>query len=233
MLMLRKAADRGVTQTDWLTSYHSFSFGDYHDPQQKGFGSLRVINDDVIAPASGFPTHPHWNAEIISYVMEGHMTHRDSMGTEYTLAPGEFQVMTTGSGVTHSEYNASPNQKVRLIQIWLWPDQRDLPPQWTQKSFESVSGLQLIAAPAKEAIEGVLPIHQDARFYRLRLSAGETIALSNAGNRQTYLHVLSGSAHIAEHRLDEGDAAGFDHAVDIQALDAIEALVFDLPKQDA
>ena len=233
MLMLRKASDRGVTKTAWLTSYHSFSFGDYRDPQFMNFGPLRVINDDFIAPDSGFPTHPHWNAEIISYVMAGNMTHRDSMGTEYTLAPGEFQAMTTGSGVTHSEYNASPDEAVRLIQIWLLPDQHGLPPQWTQQSFPSVKGLQLIAAPAKKAIDGVLPIHQDARLYRLRLAAGDAISLSPAVDRQMYVHLLSGEARIAEQNLDEGDAAGFDQATDIQALQAIEALVFDLPHQGA
>jgi redox-sensitive bicupin YhaK (pirin superfamily) len=230
MLIVRKAAERGVTKTDWLTSCHSFSFGDYRDQRFMGFGSLRVINDDIIAPDSGFPEHPHWNAEIISYVMSGHMTHRDSMGTEYTLSPGEFQVMTTGSGVTHSEYNASLDEPVRLIQIWLWPDQRDLPPQWTQKVFQPMNGLQLIAAPKKYAVNDVLPIHQDAYLYRLRLSAGETIALNTADNRQTYVHLLSGRARIADQELDKGDAIGFDQQTDVRVIEAIEALVFDLPK---
>jgi redox-sensitive bicupin YhaK (pirin superfamily) len=234
MLIVRKATERGVTKTDWLTSYHSFSFGDYRDQRFMGFGPLRVINDDVIAPDSGFPEHPHWNAEIISYVMSGHMTHRDSMGTEYTLSPGEFQVMTTGSGVTHSEFNASLDESVRLIQIWLWPDQRDLPPQWAQKVFQPANGLQLIAAPAKkiatDEVSHVLPIHQDALLYRLCLSAGDTIALTHSADRQMYLHLLIGRARVADQTLDEGDAVGFDQDADVHALVNMEALLFDLPK---
>jgi len=233
MLMFRSAEDRGVTKTPWLTSYHSFSFNQYYDPSNMGIGSLRVLNDDHVSPGEGFQTHGHQDAEIISYVTQGRMTHKDSMGESYTLNTGDFQVMSAGTGITHSEFNASQTDPMSFIQIWLWPNVRGLKPSWKQQHFEPIKGLQLIAAPVNEVSGDVLPIHQDVRIYRLRLQEGEHLTLTPEGQRFFYLHLIEGGLQLDEHKpvgkkLKSGDGFAQAEQFSLISTQNSEALIFDL-----
>jgi quercetin 2,3-dioxygenase len=230
-LTVRRSEDRGKTEIRWLHGRHSFSFGRYFDPQNMGYRSLRVINDDIVEPSSGFGEHGHDNMEILTWVLEGRLHHRDSTGSDGDLRPGELQAMTAGRGITHSEVNDSPNERVHLLQIWIEPDTRNLPPTYTQKMFpkEGRSGRwQLLASP--DARDGALPIHQDATLNVAELAGGQQIALSTAADRHAYVHVAYGHLQVGDITLNSGDALTFagPENLDFTASEDSQLLYFDL-----
>ena len=229
MIELRPSEARGPADHGWLQSRHSFSFGSYYDPEHMGVSALRVINDDKVAAGAGFGTHSHQDMEIISYVKKGVIEHKDSMGNIEQLPPGEFQLMTAGTGVTHSEYNPSSTETLEFLQIWIQPDALGIEPGYQQKRFEPQPGLQLIASP--DARDGSLLLHQDASLYRLWLQADENASHSLSAQRTAYLHVVSGSLQINGELLVEGDGATISDVaeINISASQASEALLFDLP----
>lgn len=236
MQAVRRAQDRGHARHGWLESWHRFSFADYFGPRHMGFSSLRVINDDVIAPARGFGTHGHRDMEIITYVLAGELAHRDSMGNGSTLRPGDVQRMSAGRGVQHSEFNASRTDPVHLLQIWMEPNVRGIAPCYEEQHFDEswLRGRRcLIASP--DAAAGSVTIHQDARVYAGRFAAGESAVLELAAGRSSYVHVARGSLSANGQRLAAGDALKLQSAaaIGIAGGDAGEALVFDLPQADA
>jgi quercetin 2,3-dioxygenase len=206
MLTLRKAADRGHANHGWLDTHHTFSFADYRDPRFMGFGPLRVINDDTVAPGGGFPPHGHRDMEIISYVLEGALQHEDSLGNGSVIRPGDVQRMSAGTGVTHSEFNASQEAPVHFLQIWLLPRREGLPSGYEQKYFgddEKRGRLRLVASP--DGADGSVRIQQDARVYASLLRAGATLTHAFARGRQGWLHLARGTAEINGQRLAAGD----------------------------
>ncbi len=224
-----RSDDRGRSQYGWLDSRHTFSFADYYDPDNKGVSVLRVINDDIVAPGTGFETHSHRDVEIISYILEGAIEHKDSLGNITRLEAGDFQVMTAGTGVTHSEYNPSPTERLRFLQIWIWPGTRGLTPTYAEKAFPTNTKRQLIASP--DGRDGSLLINQDATLERLQLTAGDTEILSVSTGRTGMLHIVSGAIDTATASLDAGDAVVIDDGSKPQlavTVDA-EALWFNLP----
>ena len=224
-----RSNNRGRSKYDWLDSRHTFSFADYYDPNNKGVSVLRVINDDIVAPGKGFETHSHRNVEVISYVLEGAIEHKDSLGNVTRLEAGEFQVMTTGTGVTHSEYNPSPTEQLRFLQIWIWPNAKDLTPAYAEKAFSNDTKRQLIAS--SDGRDESLLINQDATLERLQLTAGEMELLSVGAGRTGMLHIISGAIDTADSLLDAGDAiiTDDDNELDLSARADTEALWFDLP----
>lgn len=232
MLSIRKSAERGATRLDWLDSRHTFSFGEYYDPAAMGFSVLRVINDDVVAPRAGFPTHPHRDMEIVTWVLSGALEHRDSLGNGSIIRPGDAQRMTAGSGVTHSEFNPSPNEPVHLLQIWLLPDRRGLTPGYEQRNFAEADRrgrLRLIVSP--DGAEGSITIHQDARAYSGLLDSGTSTEHGLEPGRTAWLHVARGAILANGTRLNQGDGAAIEDEalVSIHAEDDSEVLLFDLP----
>ncbi len=230
-LTLRRAAERGHADHGWLDSWHSFSFADYHDPAHMGFRSLRVINQDRVAPGGGFPTHPHRNMEIFSYVLEGALAHRDSLGHERVLHPGEIQLMSAGSGVTHSEYNPSASAALHFLQIWILPRQANLTPnytEWRPRPEHADAAQVLLISPDGQA--GSAKIQQDAYVYRLKLRPGQRHTLALDPQRGAWLQLIRGNLQIGEHQLSPGDAASWNDSapLTIEALDEVEALFFDL-----
>ena len=230
-ITIRRSNERGHANHGWLDTYHSFSFGQYYDPGHMGFRSLRVINQDVVAPRGGFPTHPHDNMEIFSYVLRGALSHEDSMGNRKTLHPGEVQLMSAGSGVTHSEFNHSDDEEVELLQIWIHPDQRDLEPsyaEWTPSEEQSRTSKALIISP--DGRDQSATIHQDAYVYRIKLAAGESIRHELVEGRAAWLQLITGEIKLEQANLKAGDAAYTEDAgtLDITAQAAAEALLFDL-----
>lgn len=231
MVTIRKAGERGHFQHGWLDTYHTFSFADYHDPKWMGFRSLRVINEDRVAPGQGFPTHPHRDMEILTYVLEGGLRHRDSMGNGEVIRPGEVQRMTAGTGVTHSEFNDSKSEPVHLLQIWVFPEKKGLVPGYEQKFFadeEKRGKLRLVASP--EANDGSVKIHQDVRLYASLLGAGEELTHPLAAGRAAWVQVARGSVTLNGQRLDQGDAAAISDEVMVKLAGVKEAevLLFDL-----
>ena len=229
MIRVRKSESRGRTQISWLDSYHSFSFGEYYDPAEMQWGSLRVINEDVVAPGAGFPPHPHRDMEILTWVLEGELAHKDSTGGAETIKPGELQRMSAGTGIRHSEFNASQSAPVHLLQIWLLPAKGGLPPGYEQKSFDGLEGrLRLVASP--DAAEGSLTIHQDARLYVGRFAAGDEVSLPTQTGRVQWVQVARGRATLNGVDLQTGDGAAVkgEEALRIAANDAAELLVFDM-----
>ena len=228
MITVRRREERGRTDTGWLTSRHSFSFGGYHDPDFMGVSVLRVINDDRVEPGAGFAPHSHRDMEIISYVTRGRIEHRDSMGHVQRLPAGEFQVMSAGSGVTHSEYNGSDSEPLEFLQIWIVPDRRGIEPGYQQKRFEPAEGVQLIASP--DARDGSMRLQQDAALYRLILSP-RTLSHALAAGRRAYVHVVRGELAVCGERLRAGDGATITEtpSIDLCGTDEAEALLFDLP----
>ncbi len=231
MITLRKAEDRGHGDHGWLNTHYTFSFSDYQDPDHMGFRSLRVMNEDVVAPGQGFGTHPHRDMEIVTYVLEGALEHKDSMGNGEVLRPGEFQRMTAGTGITHSEFNPSATEPVHLYQIWLFPSHKGLEPSYEQKRFdvsERTDRLRLVASPEGE--DGSLRIHQDARIYLGSLSPGKTVDYDLAPGRGAWLQVLRGSVFANEAVLDQSDGAAFTDvsAIQITASGEAEVMLFDL-----
>lgn len=231
MVTVRRAEERGRTRLGWLDSYHTFSFGGYYDPQHEGFRSLRVINDDIIAPGGGFGTHPHRDMEILTWVLEGGLAHRDSTGTEAVLKPGMIQRMSAGSGITHSEYNASGAEPLHLLQIWLFPERQGLEPSYEEKFFpveERTGRLRVVAAPGGP--DGAVNIHQDAALLVGTLGAGDAVQHPLAPGRHAWVHVARGSVTVNGEALQAGDAASLtdEAAVELSQADGAEVLVFDL-----
>jgi len=231
MIAVRKSVERGHADHGWLDTYHTFSFANYYDPAHMGFRALRVINEDWIAPTRGFGAHPHRDMEIITYVLEGALEHKDSMGNHGVIRPSEVQRMTAGTGIVHSEYNPSRGEPVHLLQIWIEPTEEGLTPSYEQRLVpdEDKRGrLRLIAAP--DAAEGAVTIHADARVYAARLDAGEQVKQLLAPSRHAWVHVVSGDVTVNDARLTGGDGAAIsgESAVAITAALDSEVLVFDL-----
>ena len=232
MITLRPAAERGHANHGWLDSHHSFSFADYYDEKQMGFGPLRVINEDRVQPGMGFGTPGHRDMEIISYVLEGELSHRDSMGTGSVIVPGDVQRMSAGRGVQHSEFNPSKTAGVHFLQIWIEPSARGIAPSYEQANVvaDAKRGrLALIAAPAGNG--GAVTLHQDARIYSTLLDGTERVAHPLAAGRRAYVHVARGNASVNGQALGPGDAVRIENETDVRMADGrgAEVLLFDLP----
>jgi redox-sensitive bicupin YhaK (pirin superfamily) len=231
MITVRPGNERGHFDHDWLNTYHTFSFSGYRDPRHMGFRSLRVMNEDFVAPGQGFGTHPHDNMEIVTYVLEGALEHRDSMGNGEVLRPGEFQRISAGTGITHSEFNPSANEPVHLYQIWLFPERRGITPSYEQKRFieeERHNRLRLVASP--DAADGSLLIHQDARILLGSLDANREVTHTLGSNRHAWVQMLRGTAEVNGRKLTAGDGAALsDEAnVTLKAQTDAEVMLFDL-----
>jgi redox-sensitive bicupin YhaK (pirin superfamily) len=231
MFGTRKSEDRGSADHGWLRSRHTFSFSHYQDPQWVGFRALRVINDDHVAPGKGFGTHPHRDMEIISYVLEGALEHRDSMGTGSIIRPGEVQRMSAGTGVTHSEYNHSKSEEVHFLQIWIVPETRGIEPGYEQKDFpaqDKQDRLRLVAS--RDGRDGSVTIHQDANLYATLITPGATVTYERPDGRHVWLHVARGSVSVGEHSLRAGDAVytGDEPIIRMSGDEPAEVLLFDL-----
>ena len=232
MFKVRKAADRGHADLGWLDTYHTFSFSSYQDSQHVRFRTLRVMNEDTVQPGGGFGEHPHENMEIVTYVLEGALEHKDSMGNGEILRPGEFQRMSAGSGITHSEFNPSQTDPVHLYQIWIFPDKKGLTPSYEQKRFDDdkmVNQLRLVASP--DAADGSLTIHTDARIYLAKLDTDITIDHELVAGRHAWIQVLRGKVTVNGSELDTSDgmAVSEEERLNIQSQNQAEIMVFDLP----
>jgi len=232
MNAVRRGNERGHAQHGWLDSFHSFSFASYYDPAHMGFGPLRVINEDRVQPGQGFGTHGHRDMEIISYVLEGGLAHQDSMGNGSVIKPGDVQRMSAGTGVMHSEFNASEKDPVHFLQIWIEPNQRGLKPSYEEKRFDEASKRgqwRLIASG--DGRDGSVRIHQDADLFVTRLEAGEPLSREVAAGRRAYVHVIRGDARVNGTPLSAGDAMKFqdEREVRIDEARAADILLFDLP----
>jgi redox-sensitive bicupin YhaK (pirin superfamily) len=231
MMNVRPAQERGHAQHGWLDSHHTFSFADYYDPKHMGFRSLRVINDDRVQAARGFGTHSHANMEIISYVLEGALQHRDSMGTGSVIRPGDVQKMSAGSGVSHSEYNASPTESVHFLQIWIVPNQQGIAPSYEQQAFtdtEKRGQLRVVASP--DGRQGSLRLQADAVVYSGLFNAGETAELALSAGRHAWVQVARGQVRVNGRDLGEGDGAALsdEPSVRLEGIKGGEVIVFDL-----
>ena len=231
MEQIRRSGERGHANHGWLDSYHSFSFADYHDPQHMGYGPLRVINEDRVQPGQGFGTHGHRDMEIISYVLEGALAHKDSMGTGSTIVPGDVQRMSAGNGVRHSEFNQEKAKVTHFLQIWIEPSVSGIPPSYEQKHFtaaEKRGRLRLIASP--DGADGSVTVHQDARVYAGLFDGAEGASHPLQQGRLGYVHVARGSAQVNGKKLAAGDALKTDAAqIRIESGEQAEILLFDLP----
>ena len=231
MLTLRKSQDRGYADHGWLKSFHSFSFAGYYDPEHMGWGNLRVINEDRIAPGTGFGTHGHRDMEIISYVLSGELAHKDSMGNGKAIPPGDVQRMSAGRGVMHSEYNHAPQDTTHFLQIWIEPNVRGIPASYEQKSFaeaEKRGTLRLVASP--DGAQGSVTVHADARLYAGLFDGAEATTLSLDPARKAYVHLVRGELEVNGQKLSGGDAALLDKEsrIELKAGRDAEVLVFDL-----
>jgi quercetin 2,3-dioxygenase len=233
MITVRPSAERGHVRIGWLDSKHSFSFGDYYDPRHMGWGPLRVINDDLIAGGAGFPPHPHRDMEIITYVLDGAVAHRDSTGGEGVIPAGDVQRMSAGSGIRHSEFNASETDQLRLLQIWIMPDRDGIEPGYEQIRVEPANkrnALKLIAAP--DAADGALKIQQDARVFATLLDDGAKVQHTLAPGRLAWVQVARGKVILNGTALNEGDGAAIENETALELTGAAgggEVLLFDLP----
>ena len=231
MIQIRHSKDRGETRTDWLESRHSFSFGGYRDPRQMGFGRLRVINEDLLVPGSGFGVHPHRDMEILTFMERGSLEHRDSIGNGSLIQAGDVQRMTAGTGVRHSEFNPSEHDDTRLLQVWIEPEERDLPPSYEQRSFGD--GWQLVASRMGRG--GSLAIHQDVEVHRAKLTAGEGRSFALAPGRSAWIQIIRGDVRIdgevGDHLIGAGDGAALsdESKLEITSLSSSHLLLFDLP----
>jgi len=231
MIVKRPAAERGHFDHGWLDTSHTFSFADYHDPTHMGFRSLRVLNEDRVAPGKGFGTHSHRDMEIITYVLEGALAHADSMGNRSAIVPGDVQRMSAGTGVTHSEFNGQRDRPVHFLQIWLVPDRRGLTPGYEQKAIpeaEERGVLRLVAS--RDGREGSVTIHQDADLYASRLLPGERVKHALAEGRHAWLQVVSGRVELNGTALGAGDGAAVSQetGLEVVALEPAHFLLFDL-----
>lgn len=231
MIEVRRAEQRGRANFGWLDSAHTFSFGSYYDKQHMGFSALRVINDDTVAPSAGFDTHGHRDMEIISFVTAGVIEHKDSMGNVQRLPKGEFQLMSAGKGVYHSEYNASDSEELKFLQIWIIPEEQGGTPGYQQKDFGREQGLTKVITP--DGQDGTLKIKQQASLSQLILAADTAETLSIAAHRKAYVHVVEGELTLSTETLYPGDGVKLADISDIElrnlAQDTVSALVFDLP----
>jgi redox-sensitive bicupin YhaK (pirin superfamily) len=231
MITIRSAADRGRTHIDWLDSRHTFSFGDFQDTGQMGFRTLRVINDDRVAPAGGFGAHGHRDMEIITYAVEGTLEHRDSLGNGEVIRPGDVQRMTAGTGIRHSEFNPSKTEPVHFLQIWILPEQRGLAPGYEQKHFAETDKrgvLRLIAAP--DARDGALAIHQDVELFASVLGPNERVTHALREGRSAWLQVVRGKVELNGRELADGDGAAVvnEQQLEFASREGVELLLFDL-----
>ena len=233
MIAVRQAESRGTANFGWLDSRHTFSFGNYHDPDFMGFSALRVINEDRVEPGAGFPTHGHRDMEILSYVLDGALEHKDSLGTGAVLRPGDVQIMSAGTGIRHSEFNHSGEDPVHFLQIWLLPDKEGITPRYVDKTFadaDKQGRLLLLASP--DGGDGSVLIHQDSRIYATRLNARDQVSHTLAKGRKAWVQVARGAIELNGKSLRAGDGAAI---VDEETItlagktDGSEALVFDLP----
>jgi redox-sensitive bicupin YhaK (pirin superfamily) len=229
---IRRSHDRGFADHGWLKSFHTFSFADYYDPRHMGFGPLRVINEDRVAPGQGFGRHPHRDMEIVSYVLDGALEHRDSMGNGSIIRPGDVQRMSAGTGVFHSEYNPSQSAGVHFLQIWIEPDELAIPPSYEQKHFAEADKrgkLRLVASP--DGVDGSVTIHQDARVYAALLDGEESVEHAVPEGRRAYFHLARGRVTVNGHQLEAGDALKINGGPRVLASrgESAELLLFDLP----
>ena len=227
MITIRRSHERGHFDHGWLDTYHTFSFADYYDPNHMGFRALRVINDDVVAPGQGFGMHPHRDMEIVTYVLDGALAHKDNSGGEGVLRPGEVQHMTAGAGIRHSEFNASDTEPVHLLQIWLLPEKKGLKPGYDQKRFE-IDGLTLVAS--RDGRDGSLRVHQDVDLFAARLPSGKEVKHSLAPGRHAWLQAARGKLTVNGLEVGAGDGAaiGGERELVIRADEPAEFLLFDL-----
>lgn len=228
---IHKASDRGHSQTNWLNSYHTFSFSHFYDPQRMGFRALRVINDDRIAANAGFPTHGHRDMEILTYVLSGAVEHKDSLGTGSIIRAGEVQIMSAGRGISHSEFNPSAREELHLLQIWILPDTQNLKPRYEQKQFNIIDNpgsLQLIAA--KDGKNGAITIHQDVNLYAAVVKSGDKIKYTVSPHRYAWLQVAKGTVNFNNTLLVTGDGVQISGSenLEISSDDSGEILLFDL-----
>jgi quercetin 2,3-dioxygenase len=233
MINIRHAKERGIANFGWLDSRHTFSFGDYHDPKHMGFGPLRVINEDRVSPGQGFGTHGHKDMEIISYVLEGALEHKDSIGTGSVIRPGDVQVMSAGTGIHHSEFNHSKTEPVHFLQIWVIPAREGIAPRYEQKTFPDADKrgkLRLVGS--SDGRDGSVVVHQDVKLYAALLNAGEQVTHALQSGRRGWLQIVRGAAAMNGHELSAGDGAAVtgEPALSLTAkIDGTEILVFDLP----
>ncbi len=231
-MQIRHSNERGHVNRGWLDSYHSFSFGHYVDANWMGFSALRVINEDVIAPAKGFGTHSHHDMEIITYILKGELAHQDSMGNVETIKQGHVQRMTAGTGVSHSEFNASNSEPVHLLQIWITPNQLYLTPGYEDKYFDHALKLnQWCLLASQNGTQGSLIVHQDMALYAAQLIANYPLNYSVKQNRQAYVQIATGEVLVNEQLLSAGDAVmlGANETIQLESLQSAEILLFDLP----
>jgi quercetin 2,3-dioxygenase len=230
VIVKRAAAERGRTELGWLHSRHTFSFGGYYDPEHMGFHSLRVLNDDIVEPGGGFGTHPHRDAEIFSYVIEGELQHRDSMGNGSVIKPGDLQYMSAGRGVQHSEFNPSNSKPVHFLQVWLKPNVSGAEPRYAEKKLGQADPNTLTLLFAGEPRDGALEIRQDANIYFGKLDAGHSLSAEIAESRHAWLHVIQGQLRALDATLSQGDGAAISNAtrIDFTAGENAEFLLFDL-----
>lgn len=229
MIYVRKAEERGHANHGWLDSWHTFSFASYHDANFMGFSALRVINEDVIDGGQGFGTHPHKDMEILTYVLSGTVEHQDSMGNKEQIPAGEFQIMSAGTGVRHSEYNASESEPLHLYQIWIIPERTGIEPRYDQRRFPDVQGRQLVLSP--DAREGSLKVYQDMTLSRWVLAAGEQDNIAIDAGRRIWIQVVKGDVTVNGNAVTTSDALAIwdESALTIEASSAAEVLLFDLP----
>lgn len=228
MIKRRPSHERGSAQFSWLNSHHTFSFGSYYDPRYRGVSSLRVLNDDWVKPGAGFETHPHRDMEIISYILEGSIEHRDTMGFHTTLTPGDVQVMSAGTGILHSEFNPSATQPLNFLQMWVQPHQKNLPPRYAQKNFAQTTGLALMVS--SDGRDGSLAVNQDVNIFKLNLTH-ESAEFAASTGRHYYLHIARGTLNVNGTQLSQGDGATItaEQRLDFDVADHSEALLFELP----
>jgi len=231
MLTIRKSQERGHANRGWLDSYHTFSFANYYDPNFMGFGNLRVINEDRVQPKMGFPTHSHQDMEIVTYVIEGALEHKDSMGNSSVIRPGEVQRMSAGTGVSHSEYNHSDNELVHLLQIWILPEKKGLPASYEQKMYhpkEKIGQLRLVGS--RDGRDGSVTIHQDVNLYASLLAAGDKIESEIKGDRLIWLQLIQGQITVNTQAISAGDAVAMvdESTLILSAESDAEFLLFDL-----
>jgi len=230
MIDIRRAAARGQTRLPWLDSRHTFSFGEYHDPAHMGFRALRVINDDRVAPGGGFGTHPHRDMEIVTYVLDGALQHRDSLGNGSVIRPGEVQRMSAGTGIRHSEFNASQDELVHFLQIWILPAEDGIEPSYEQRPLPTgvLGGLAMVGSP--DGGNGSVTVHQDVAIYAGQLAGGDRVAHTLDSGRYAWLHVARGNARVNQQALQAGDGAAIsgETQLAISADGPAELLLFDL-----
>lgn len=229
-MKIRKASERGHASHGWLDTWHTFSFADYHDPRWMGFRSLRVINDDLVMPGMGFGMHPHRDMEIVTYILTGSLEHKDSMGNGRIIRAGEAQYMSAGTGVRHSEFNPTEDEAVHLLQIWIYPDERGLPPRYADKSFAGVPSGAFHLVTSKSGRDGSLAIRQDADLWLAKLGAGDTAEHALASGRHAWVHVAEGEVALNGKSLGAGDAGIVEgpETLRVTAAKPSQVLVFDL-----